>query len=64
MNEDILNTSIRKFLLTSQREIEKAVRAAMAAGKPKGNETLSAVMTLKIGALDLTHEISSPIELE
>lgn len=68
MNEDVFNTAIRKFLkqvgVTSQREIEKAVRAAIASGKLKGNETLSAVMTLKIGAIGLTHETKDTIELE
>ena len=42
MNEDVFNTSIRKFLktlgVTAQREIEKAVRQALAEGKLKGNE--------------------------
>ena len=37
MNEDQFNTSLRKFLkqvgVTSQREIEKAVRDAIAAGR-------------------------------
>ena len=37
MNEDVFNTSIRKFLKTlgvsGQREIEKAVRQALAEGK-------------------------------
>lgn len=68
MNEDVLNTTIRKFLkhvgVTSQREIEKAVRDAIEAGKLKGNETLPATMTLKIGDLDVTHEITGAIELE
>ncbi len=68
MNEDVFNTAIRKFLkqvgVTSQREIEKAVRAAIASGKLKGNETLSAAMTLKIGQINLTHEIKDTIELE
>jgi hypothetical protein len=68
MNEDVLNTTIRKFLkhvgVTSQREIEMAVREAVAAGKLKGNETLNATMTLKIGGLDVTHEIKGAIELE
>jgi hypothetical protein len=68
MNEDVLNTSIRKFLknigVTSQREIEKAVRAAVASGKLKGNETLPAKMTLTIGGLSLTHTIDDSIELE
>jgi uncharacterized protein DUF6494 len=68
MNEDVFNTSIRKFLknigVTSQREIEKAVRAAVASGKLKGNETLPAKMTLTIGGLSLTHTIDDSIELE
>jgi ribosomal protein L1 len=68
MNEDAFNTAIRKFLkqvgVTSQREIEKAVRAAIEAGRLKGTETLDATMTLKIGGLDLTHEIKGAIELE
>ncbi|KAB2881771.1 MAG: hypothetical protein F9K38_09305 [Pseudorhodoplanes sp.] len=68
MNEDALNTSIRRFLkqvgVTSQREIEKAVRAAVASGKLKGSEALPAVMTLKIGTLELTHEIKGAIALE
>ena len=45
MNEDVLNTSVRKFLKTvgvsSQREIEKAVRDAVANGRLKGNEKLA-----------------------
>ncbi len=67
MNEDVFNTSIRKFLkhvgVTSQREIEKAVREAVASGKLKGTETLNATMTLKIGTIDVTHEIKGAIEL-
>jgi hypothetical protein len=42
MNEDVFNTSIRKFLktlgVTAQREIEKTVRQALAEGRIKGNE--------------------------
>lgn len=68
MNEDVLNTSIRRFLktvgVTSQREIEKAVRAAVASGKLKGNEALKAKMTLTVGGIDLTHTIDDTIELE
>lgn len=66
MNEDAFNTSIRKFLkvvgVTSQREIEKAVRAAVESGKLKGNETLPATMTLTLGQVDLTYEIKGEIE--
>ena len=42
MNEEALNMSLRKFLkvvgVTSQQEIEKAIRAAVADGRLKGNE--------------------------
>jgi hypothetical protein len=68
MNEDALNTSVRKFLkqvgVTSQREIEQAVRDAVKSGKLKGNEKLPAKMVLTIGKLNLTHEVSEDIELE
>ena len=68
MNEDVLNTSVRRFLktvgVTSQREIEKAVRAAVASGKLKGNEALPAKMTLTVGGIDLTHVIDGAIEIE
>jgi hypothetical protein len=68
MNEDVLNTSVRRFLktvgVTSQREIEKAVRAAVADGKLKGNEALPAKMTLTVGGINLSHTINDNIELE
>jgi len=68
MNEDVLNNSLRRFLkivgVTSQREIEKAVREAVASGKLKGNEKLPARMTLTVGGLDLSHVINENIELE
>ena len=67
MNEDKFNTSLRGFLkkvgITSQREIEKAVRDAVAAGRLKGNERLPAKMVLTVGGVSLTHEITEEIEL-
>ena len=67
MNEDSFNSSLRGFLkkvgITSQREIERAVRDAVADGKLKGNEKLPAKMVLTIGGVSLTHEISGDIEL-
>ena len=52
MNEDVLNVSVRKFLkkvgITSQREIEQAVRAAVSGGKLKGNEALPAKVVLSV----------------
>ena len=67
MNEDVFNTSLRKFLkkvgVTSQREIEKAVRDAVESGRLKGNEKLPAKMVLTLDGIDLTHEITGEIEL-
>jgi hypothetical protein len=67
MDEDAFNTSLRKFLktlgVTGQREIEKAVRAALADGRLKGNETLATKATIAIGSLAFTHEVTGDIEL-
>ena len=68
MNEEAFNMSLRKFLkvvgVTSQQEIEKAVRAAIAAGKLKGNEALTAKVVLTIGEAGLSHTVDGKIELE
>lgn len=68
MNEEVLNTSLRKFLkvvgVTSQREIEKAIGAAVADGRLKGNEALSAKVVLTIEKAGLSHTIDGTIELE
>jgi hypothetical protein len=68
MNEDVFNVSLRKFLkkvgITSQREIEQAVRAAVAGRLLKGNEALPAKMVLTIEAIGLTVDIEGAIELE
>ena len=67
MNEDALNMEIRKFLkqvgVTSQREIEKAVRAGLDSGKLQGNETLKARITLTVEGLDLQHTVEQDIKL-
>ena len=67
MNEDVFNTSIRRFLktvgVTAQREIEKAVRQAVADGKLKGNETLPAEAVITIAGVQLRHEVKETIEL-
>jgi hypothetical protein len=67
MDEDKFNIGVRKFLkevgVTSQREIEKAVREAVKAGRLQGNQKLQARMTLEIGALNLTHVVDGEIEL-
>ena len=68
MTEDNFNTSLRKFLKTvgvsSQREIEKAVRDAIESGRLKGNEKLPAKMTLSIAGVALSYVIDGTIELE
>ncbi len=67
MNEDVFNMELRKFLkkvgVTSQREIEQAVRAAIESGALAGNETLKAKVTVSIEGLDLDHEIPGDIAL-
>ena len=67
MNEDVFNMELRKFLkkvgVTSQREIEQAVRAAVESGKLSGNETVKAKVTLTLEGLDLSHEIDGDISL-
>jgi hypothetical protein len=68
MNEDALNVSVRKFLkkvgISSQREIEQAVRAAVSGGRLKGNETLPAKAILTVDGLGLSVEIEGAVELE
>ena len=68
MNEEALNISIRKFLkvvgVSSQREIEHAVSAALAAGTITGTETLPAQMTLEVAGLRLRVAFDGEIRLE
>jgi len=68
MNEEALNMSLRKFLkvvgVTSQQEIEKAIRAADAAGKLKGKPSLQAQVVLTIPEVGLDHKVAGTIELE
>ena len=67
MDEDRFNMEIRKFLkvvgVTSQREIETAVRKAVAAGKVKGNASLKAKVVLTMPEIGLSHEIDGAIDL-
>jgi uncharacterized protein DUF6494 len=67
MNEDTLNITVRQFLkkvgITSQREIEKAVREAVQAGRLTGDETLKARMTLEVAGIDLEVVIEDEVAL-
>lgn len=66
MDEDRFNMSVRKFLkvvgVTSQREIEGAVRDALKAGRLQGG-TVKAKVTLTIEAVGLAHVVEDEIEL-
>jgi hypothetical protein len=68
MNEDVLNMSLRKFLkkvgVTSQREIETAIKGAVAASRLRGDERLAAEVRLTIPAVGLDVVINGEIELE
>ena len=68
MDEEAFNISIRKFLkmvgVSSQREIERAVQQAMAAGTIAGTETLPASMTLEIGKLKLSVKFDGEVRLQ
>ena len=66
IDEDRLNVSIRKFLkavgITSQREIEKAVRDAAESGALPDTGKLQARMTLSVPALGLEHVVDHEID--
>lgn len=68
MNEETFNMETRKFLkkvgVTSQREIEKAVREAIDSGKLKGDEAIKAKVTLELEDLNVKVDIDGAIELE
>jgi hypothetical protein len=67
MNEDNFNMAVRKFLkkvgVTSQREIEKAVRDGLASGALTGDETLKAQVQLEIEGLPIDVTIDGDISL-
>ncbi len=67
MNEDVFNMELRKFLkkvgVTSQREIEQAVRDALASGALTGDEVLKAKMRLTVEGLDIAYDIDGEISL-
>ncbi len=66
MNEDAFNMSIRKFLknvgVTSQREIESAVRAGLSQGRLKGGRVKARVV-LSLEGLDTQKTIEGEIEI-
>ncbi len=67
MDDKTLKAAVSQFLktanFTAQREIEKAIRNAVASGKLKGNEVITAGVTLSSENVDLNVTISSKIDL-
>lgn len=67
MDEDKFNISVRKFLkevgVTSQREMEKAVREALGSGRLKTGERFDAQITLESGAIGLRHVVKGRIDI-
>ena len=67
MNEDAFNMSVRKFLktvgVTAQREIEKAVRQAEAAGKLKGTERLKVGARITVAGVALDIDVNGELEV-
>ncbi len=67
MDEDKLNRAVRQFLknvgVSSQREIETKVAAAVKAGTIKADAKLKVKMTLQLDALHLAHVIEDTIDL-
>ncbi len=67
MDEEVFNMQLRKFLknvgVTSQREIETAVRVALEDGTLKGDETVKAKVTLSIESIGLSTDIDGDINL-
>jgi len=65
MNEDRFNMDIRKFLkvvgVTSQREIETAVRGALASGRLAESAVLKPRITLSIPEIALQHVVDGEI---
>jgi hypothetical protein len=67
MDDKTLKGAVGQFLknvnFTAQREIEKALRNAVASGKLKGDETITAGVTLSSETVELNITIYSKIDL-
>lgn len=67
MNEEVFNLGVRKFLkrfgVSAQREIERAVGDAVRAARLKGTETLKARAILTIDGLPVKMTIEDDIPL-
>jgi len=68
MDEDVLNLSIRQFLkkvgITSQREIEKTIRAAADQGKLSEDDLVNVSVTLRIEHANADVVIEGQLKLQ
>lgn len=67
MDEERFNISLRKLLkhfgVTAQREVEKAVQAALESGALSGREVLQARIDMKVEGLPTDIAVEGRIEL-
>lgn len=65
LDEDVLNLEVRRFLkklgVTAQRELERTIRDAHAAGMLRDGEPVRAVATIRLAGLDLDLGVSEDI---
>lgn len=68
MDQETLTISVRKFLkfvgVSSQREIEQAIAAAMQRNEIAGTDTLAVAMTLEVAQLKLRVTFDGELKLE
>ena len=68
MNDAEIKAAVGRFLknvnFTAQREIEKAVRNALASGKLQSGDNLAASVTLSSEQVDLNITIFSKIDIQ
>jgi hypothetical protein len=68
VNEDVFNVAVRQFLkkfgITAQREIERAVQGALQSGRLQGNEKLQAEAVLRVDGLPGDIRVDGEIALE
>ncbi len=67
MDEERFNISLRRLLkqfgVTAQRDVEKAVQAALESGALTGREALQARITLTVEGLPIETAVEGRIEL-
>jgi uncharacterized protein DUF6494 len=67
MDEERFNISLRRLLkqfgVTAQREVEKAVQAALESGVLTGREVLQARISMVVEGLPTNISVEGPIEL-